>query len=226
MNPYLAASLAVLEEMYDDLAGADHATRHRCPNWTPLVAETNSIAVLTVHTAGSVNSWLARALQEPFERDRDAEFLARRSASDFLVLLDYSRHLAREQFARLDAVDGGDVHTVRRLSSGQDAEVSVAWCVEHAIIHAGSTGDRFNSTCNSTPVRVCSLLDEREEENCVDQRRPVIISVMQYEDALKAGTMVTRDVIAAAARLGADGASRSARVLARQAAANCRRRRR
>lgn len=39
----------------------------------------------------------------------------------------------------------------------------------------------------------------------MDQRRPVLVSVMQYEDELQAGTLATRDVIAAAARLGADG---------------------
>ena len=39
----------------------------------------------------------------------------------------------------------------------------------------------------------------------VDGQRPVLISVMQYEDELTAGTLATRDVIAAAARLGADG---------------------
>lgn len=35
--------------------------------------------------------------------------------------------------------------------------------------------------------------------------RPILISVMQYEDELNAGALATRDVIAAAARLGADG---------------------
>ena len=39
----------------------------------------------------------------------------------------------------------------------------------------------------------------------MDHHRPVLISVMQYEDELNAGTLATRDVIAAAARLGADG---------------------
>ena len=39
----------------------------------------------------------------------------------------------------------------------------------------------------------------------MDQRRPVLISVMQYEDELNAGTLATRDVIDAAARLGAAG---------------------
>jgi len=36
-------------------------------------------------------------------------------------------------------------------------------------------------------------------------RRPVLISVMQYENELNAGTMATRDVVAVAARLGVDG---------------------
>lgn len=39
----------------------------------------------------------------------------------------------------------------------------------------------------------------------MDQRRPVLISVMQYGDELNAGTLATRDVIDAAARLGAAG---------------------
>ena len=137
MNPYLTASLAVLEELYDGLADLIAPLGEDCLNWTPTVADTNSVAVLTVHVAGSVNSWLARALAEPFERDRDAEFLVRRNAADLLALIAHSRALAREQFARLDAIDGGIVREVRRLASGQDAAYSVAWCIEHALIHAG-----------------------------------------------------------------------------------------
>lgn len=37
------------------------------------------------------------------------------------------------------------------------------------------------------------------------QRRPVLIAVMQYEDERQAGARATRGMIAAAARLGADG---------------------
>jgi len=39
----------------------------------------------------------------------------------------------------------------------------------------------------------------------VEGRRPLLISVMQWEDELRAGALATRDVIAAAARLGVDG---------------------
>lgn len=38
-----------------------------------------------------------------------------------------------------------------------------------------------------------------------DSRRPVLISVMQYEDELNSGALAVGDVIAAAAQLGADG---------------------
>ena len=39
----------------------------------------------------------------------------------------------------------------------------------------------------------------------MEGRRPILISVMQYEDDLLAGTMATRDVVTAAAQLGVDG---------------------
>jgi len=39
----------------------------------------------------------------------------------------------------------------------------------------------------------------------VEGRRPVLLSVMQYEGALRAGALATRDVVAVAARLGVDG---------------------
>ena len=39
----------------------------------------------------------------------------------------------------------------------------------------------------------------------MDERRPILVSVMQWEDELNAGALATRDVIATAARLGVDG---------------------
>ncbi len=137
MNPYLTASLAVLEELYDDLTALVRPLDDDCLNWSPPAPETNSIAALVVHIAGSVNSWLARGLDEPFERDREAEFRARHSAEELIALVERSRRYAREQFARLDGIDGGVVRQVRRLQSGEEAPISAAWCIEHALIHAG-----------------------------------------------------------------------------------------
>jgi hypothetical protein len=44
----------------------------------------------------------------------------------------------RTGFARLDAVDRGLVRRVRRaIPRPHETEATVAWCIEHAIIHAG-----------------------------------------------------------------------------------------
>jgi uncharacterized damage-inducible protein DinB len=137
MNPYLTASLAVLEELYGNLTACVQPLSGECLNWSPPAPETNTIANLVCHIAGSVNSWFARALDEPYERDRDAEFRARRSAAELVALLTTSQQLAREQITRLDALDGGTVRHLRRLSSGKEMPLTVAWCVEHAVIHAG-----------------------------------------------------------------------------------------
>lgn len=137
MNPHLAASLAVLEEMYDGLAGLIRPLDEDCLNWSPPVADSNSIAALTRHIAGSVDSWLSWALDEPLQRDREAEFRARHPSGELLALLEQSRRRVREQFTRLEGIDPGVVRHTRRLHADQQVPLTVAWCIEHAVIHAG-----------------------------------------------------------------------------------------
>jgi uncharacterized damage-inducible protein DinB len=137
MQPYLAANLAVLEEMYDHLAELIRPLDEACLNWSPPIPETNSIAALVVHIAGSIDNWLGRALDEPVQRDRDAEFRARHDVETLLALVGQSRRRIRERFERLEAVDPGTERRVRRLLSEGELSLTVAWCVEHAVIHAG-----------------------------------------------------------------------------------------
>lgn len=138
MDPHLTASLAVLEELYDGLVDLLGAIDDDCANWTPPIPDTNSIAALTHHIAGSMDNWLTRALAEPVVRDRDAEFRGRGSPADLIAIVERSRARVREQFARLDAVDRGLVRRVRRaIPRPHDAEHTVGWCIEHALIHAG-----------------------------------------------------------------------------------------
>ena len=137
MQPYLAANLAVLEEMYDHLAELIRPLDEACLNWSPPIPETNSIAALVVHIAGSIDNWLGRALDEPVQRDRDAEFRARHDAEALLASIEQSRRRIRERFERLEAVDPGIERRVRRLQSEGEASLTAAWCVEHAVIHAG-----------------------------------------------------------------------------------------
>src|SRR5919202_597895 len=133
MQPYLAANLAVLEEMYDHLAELIGPLDEACLNWSPPVPETNSIAALVVHIAGSIDNWLGRAVDEPVQRDRDAEFRARHDAEALGAVVEQSRGRIREWFARLEAVDPGTVRRVRRLQLDGETPHTVAWCVEHAV---------------------------------------------------------------------------------------------
>jgi uncharacterized damage-inducible protein DinB len=137
MHPHLEASLAVLEELYDDLVAALRPLDEACLNWTPAAPETNSIAALVNHVVGSNDAWLARAAGEPVRRDREAEFRARDTAEGLVAAVERSRAEARRRFALLDGVDPGTVRTVRRLHATEDADLSVAWCVAHALIHTG-----------------------------------------------------------------------------------------
>jgi uncharacterized damage-inducible protein DinB len=137
MTPYLEANRAVLDELYDNVIAFLRSLDEDCLNWRPLASDTNSIAAMVTHTAGSIANWLGRALGEVPTRDRDAEFRARASAGDLIALLEESRANARRQLARLDNANPTMTISVHRLSSGTDATVSVAWCVEHAVIHAG-----------------------------------------------------------------------------------------
>jgi hypothetical protein len=137
MSAQLEAGLAVLEEQLDAMLALVRPLEADCLNWTPPVAETNSIAAMVTHTCGSIDSWLARALVESIDRDRDAEFEARADAAALVGRIERCRVDTRRRIEALEAVDPATVRPVRRLSRGEDQRVSVAWCVEHAIIHAG-----------------------------------------------------------------------------------------
>lgn len=137
VNAFLDANQAVLDEMYDALAAFLGKLDDSVVNWSPLPEDTNSIAAMVTHTIGATTSWLSRAAGAPIQRDRDAEFRVRTSAAELARLVDDGKVQADSYFLLLNDVDPATVRPVRRLSSGTDAEVTVAWCVEHAVIHAG-----------------------------------------------------------------------------------------
>jgi hypothetical protein len=131
------ASLTVLEELYDDMAAFLRPLDDAILNWTPLPAETNSIAALVRHIIGANRAWLARAIDEPFERDRDAEFRARDSAPSLVAALEASRIEARRRLEHLDTIDPSTIRMVVRLQTPEPVAVTAAWCVVHALRHAG-----------------------------------------------------------------------------------------
>lgn len=136
MNAGLAARMTVLEEMFEALVELIKPLEPACLNWAPAPGA-NSIADMVTHIIGSLESWLARALNEPFERNREAEFEAQATAVELLTLITAARPRLRARFDRLDSLDLGTLRQVQRLSRGQSQAVTIAWCIDHAVIHAG-----------------------------------------------------------------------------------------
>ena len=140
MSAQLEAGLAVLEEQFESMVPFLRQLDGDTLNWTPPVPDTNSIAAMVVHICGSLDSWLARALGESIERDREAEFRAQASAEALVERIERCRADCRRRLAALEGRDLTQTIAARRQAGphiGQEQRVSLAWCVEHAIIHAG-----------------------------------------------------------------------------------------
>jgi len=137
LSAHLEAARAVYDELCDGLSGLLPSLDEASLNWAPLGDETNSIAAMVRHVAGSMDAWLGRAVGETVARDREAEFSYRGTAADLLALLERSRAETRRRFERLATRDLTETVRYRRLGATQESELSRAWCVEHALIHAG-----------------------------------------------------------------------------------------
>jgi hypothetical protein len=139
MNAHLIASLAVTDELFAAMAAFVAPLGDDVLNWFPPAADSNSIAGLVHHACGSTNSWLARAIGEELARNRDSEFQGRGSAAELVGMIEQTRTEVRRRIGLLDGRDLAETIEVRRLggaSAGRVMDVSRAWCVEHALIHA------------------------------------------------------------------------------------------
>jgi uncharacterized damage-inducible protein DinB len=136
MNAHLTAGLNVLDEIYDALVEVIEQTDDGTLNWTPPIPDANSIAALTRHLVGATDAWFSRALGDTIQRDRDAEFRYHGTARELIDLLAESRARIHDKAERLDAVDPAAVRRYRRLGDDHESALTVAWCVEHALVHA------------------------------------------------------------------------------------------
>lgn len=136
MNAHLTAGLAVIEEIYDDLIALLERVDEASLDWKPTVTDSNSTAVLVKHITVSTASWLSRALDQPMARDRDAEFHFSGSRDELISIINASCETVRDLFARLDTVDPGALRHYSRITKPEQTEFSVAWCIEHALVHA------------------------------------------------------------------------------------------
>jgi uncharacterized damage-inducible protein DinB len=137
VSAQLEAARAVYDELCDDLVGLLPTLDEAALNWAPLGDQTNSIAAIVRHVAGSMDSWLSRAVGETVTRDREAEFAYRGGAPDLLALVERSRAETRRRLERLATMDLTRTVRYRRTGASEEIELSLAWCVEHALIHAG-----------------------------------------------------------------------------------------
>ena len=146
MNAHLTAALAVLDEMYGDLIDAIRQSEEDVLNWTPPIAGVNSIAALTRHIAASNDAWFRRALNEPVQRNRDAEFQYQGNAEALIDILSDSRKRVREQAERLDEVDPAMLRRYTRLGDDHESALTVAWCIQHALVHTAEHWGQIRST--------------------------------------------------------------------------------
>ncbi|MCA1646820.1 MAG: DinB family protein [Chloroflexi bacterium] len=137
MNSSIAANQAVLDELYEDLTELVRELDTETINWAPPVAQTNSIAAMVSHLVGATGRWLSHAAGDRRQGDREAELHAAATADELIALIDQARADARAWFARIEGIDPSTMRPDWRPGQHAGRSSSAAWCVQHALIHAG-----------------------------------------------------------------------------------------
>ncbi|MDP9236919.1 MAG: DinB family protein [Chloroflexota bacterium] len=136
-DPWIAAAREVADLAFSDMRECIAGAPPDALNWRPRADETNSIAVLAVHSLASTRSWLAVALGAPRpERDRPSEFVA--TAADAAALLAFVDEMAAHCTRLFAAAADIDWNAERKTSArpGDKLErVQAAWALMHAMEH-------------------------------------------------------------------------------------------
>jgi hypothetical protein len=131
-DPMVDAARAILDESFDDMRAAIDGASPDALNRRPAGDETNSIAVLAVHSMNSTRWWLSLALTSSTPaRDRPSEFLATADNAD--ELLDFYDGMAAECRSLLDTDAPLDAGALRTDNGGE--VVTVGWALLHAVEH-------------------------------------------------------------------------------------------
>jgi hypothetical protein len=131
-DPMIDAARTILAESFDGMREAIAGATPGSLDRRPAGDDTNSIAVLAVHSMNSTRWWLSVALgaTRP-ERDRPSEFLATAESAD--ELLAFFDGMAADCRTLLDtdaALDAGALRT-----DNQGEVVTAAWALLHAVEH-------------------------------------------------------------------------------------------
>jgi len=131
----MATAREILTEVLDGIERVVRGCAEEDLRYHPTENATNSVAALVRHCCGSLDSWLARAVGEIFERDQDAEFRYEGDRLSLLAQIDAARSRAMGRVGALTGRDLSEILVVRRHSQERDIAVSRSWCLWHAIAH-------------------------------------------------------------------------------------------
>lgn len=112
MEPIVAKITEQFKAVHEDLRKEVRGMDTESLNWKP-APETNSIAVLVVHTLGSEAEVYRIVANVPSERDREAEFKVAETEADLLAKLDEADALIDELAAKITAADLEDARPRR-----------------------------------------------------------------------------------------------------------------
>ena len=131
MHTFFADYLNLLKKCHDDIHKTINGLPPEALDWVP-GAEMNSICVLVYHITGAERFWIGDvAVNEPSNRDRNAEFKVRGLGEAFLRgRLDDSYGYAT---AVLEQITLQDLETPRTSSRGT---FTVGWALLHALEHS------------------------------------------------------------------------------------------
>jgi hypothetical protein len=137
-DPIITAARDLLDDSLGALRGTIEGVDPAALDWRPAGEDTNSIAVLAIHSMHSTRSWLSRATGAPMpERDRPSEFVA--TADDVDELLAFFDSMSEDCRAILDNAgpfDPGEILSGERAArTYREEPVSAAWALIHALQH-------------------------------------------------------------------------------------------
>ncbi len=134
-DPILTSARAVLRAAREDIHAAIDGLPTDALNWRPTPKDSNSIAVLAIHSLTSTRTWLAVAVDEPLpSRNRDAEFEATtRDPAELLHFVDSATAVCLDLVSKERTVDWSALR--RHWAQEQDVQPLAAWALLHALEH-------------------------------------------------------------------------------------------
>lgn len=135
---FTAVARRIFDEAVSDMRGAVEGLTPKLLNQRPARDDTNSIAVLAVHSLHSTRSWLSVATGAPLpERNRDDEFVASvPDAGSLLAFVDQMAAHCRALLASAQVTDWAEeARTHTRPEPDAEERVPRAFALMHALSH-------------------------------------------------------------------------------------------